>query len=115
MDAWSAISGAAVIGVNVNAAVALVQGMRAQEAPVVARHARRCAWSMLGVTVLCGAATVAFPLLNASRWDGPLWSATFLANMISEAINCVAFGVVVLFFPAVAAVLLRRRARRLSR
>jgi hypothetical protein len=103
-----------MIGVNVHAAVALARGMRAQEAPVVVRHARRCVWSALGVAALCGAATVAFPLLNASRWGDPLWSATVLANMISEAMNCMAFGPVVLAVPVVAAVVLRRRARRLA-
>jgi hypothetical protein len=114
MDLWSAISSVATIGVNIHAAVALARGMRAQEAPVVARHARRCAWSVLGVAALCAAATVAFPLLNASRWGDPVATATVLANMISEAMNCMVLGVVVLAFPVVVTVVLRRRARRLA-
>jgi|SRR5580704_5635804 hypothetical protein len=104
---------AAALGINVHALVALVRGMRARDAATIARHARRCGWSIAGVVLLLAAGLAATFLTNdIYRSDGPEARATRLAMMISELMNCVAFIVILALLPSIAAAVLHVRAQR---
>lgn len=111
MEILPAIVGAASLGVNVHAIVALVRGLRASNAADVKRHARRCAWSVAGCVLLMGGATAA-SLLSAPSGGKPEERASQVAMAISDAMNSAAFTLFVVLLPAAAAVLLYVRAAR---
>ncbi|MFT3775196.1 MAG: hypothetical protein QM820_58355 [Minicystis sp.] len=107
--------GAVALAVDIHAVVALIAGLRADEAPVVAKHARRCMWSEPALVVMAfvGVATTiltAKPLPSDPTAD----RAARLAMVISEIVNTLAFTVVGALLPVIAAVVLHVRARRIA-
>jgi len=110
MEFFGTLTGAAALGINVHAALALFLGMRSRDAAVIARYARRCAWSAAGFAALSAIEIAAPFFASAPRSDNPTERATRLAMAISESMNCGALLVPTVLLPLVAAVVLFRRA-----
>jgi hypothetical protein len=113
MQIMTWLTGAAALGINLHALVALVRGLRASDMTVVARHARRRGWSAAGFALLLGAGLADTILTNRARQgDEPTADATRLATDISHAMNTTAFGVMAVVLPCIVAAVLSMRARR---
>lgn len=113
MEILSWLTSAVALGINAHAVAALVIGIRARDAPIVARYARRCAWSAACFAGLMGIGLAASFLTNdAYQGDSPTERASRLAMLISEVINTTAFAVLVSLLPLIAAAVLHLRALR---
>ena len=110
MQVLSWLTGAVALGINVHAGAALVLGLRSRDAAVIARHARRCAWSAAGF-VLLAALGLAASVITSDELPGddPSQRASRLAMSISEVMNCTAFTVLVALLPLIAAAVLHWR------
>ncbi len=113
MEIFPSLLGVAAIGINTHAIAALVLGLRARDAPSIARHARRCLWSAGGLTAFAFAGLGASMLTNdAYRGDDPTARASRVAMTISEAMNVTAFAVMVVLLPLAVGLALHVRAWR---
>jgi cytochrome bd-type quinol oxidase subunit 2 len=110
---WSCLTTA--VGINLHAALVLVLASRRAAAADVRRLARRCAWSVAALLVLCNL-SIAVSIVSHQP-VGPLGSADrvrFLANFIAETLNTWAFAVAASILPLGAALWLRRRAQKMG-
>ena len=110
MQILSSLTEAVALGINVHAVAALVLGLLSRDAAIIARHARRCAWSAAGFVLLAAVGLAASALTNDEfRGGDSAQRASRLAMSISEVMNCTAFTVVAVSLPLVAAAVLHWR------